>query len=126
MRFSRRQAKNRKRTRAKGNRSTRSNRSNRSQAKKGGYTSYFPTKESELEFIVDFMNFMSSEGSVENKIARANRFFKSVLYFTHLLGNKRFVHVLIAKFQEFASHPHATPEFHENRLRALDFLQQYV
>lgn len=100
-------------------------RSNRRYAKKGGYTSFFPTKDSELAFIREFIEYMATSRPKSEKIARATNFFKSVLHLTHVIHHSIFLQTIIAKLNEFGSEKDVQPEFHENRLQALEYLESF-
>jgi hypothetical protein len=118
MRSSRRHARRRRHTTLQSRKTT----------KKGGYTAYFPTKQSEILFAEDFLGSMTRRVLThQEKMVKANQFFKSVMHFTVLPRTDRlFVSTFISKFNAFANETDVPSDFHANRLQALDYLRQFV
>ncbi len=93
---------------------------------KGGYTSYFPTKQSEIQFAENYFQSMRRRLSKEEKIAKTYQFMQSVMHFRHLLEDKLFIRAAIQKLEEFEEFEINIPtNFHADRAQAILFLEQY-
>jgi hypothetical protein len=97
----------------------------RKNAKKGGYTAHFDSLQDETIFMQTFLEYINSGIPCDQKIDRIANFLKSVPHLRFILEHGRFRVILRGKLMEWASETEVPPDFHTNRLQALDYLRQF-